>query len=70
MGLAEPPSLDDAGKMLNETVVVNNPIRLECRAAGNPPPGWFTFNISENRKIAVGVMYQLVTKGSGRVHFR
>ncbi|XP_026645393.1 hemicentin-1 [Microtus ochrogaster] len=34
----EPPSLDDAGKMLNETVVVNNPIRLECRAAGNPPP--------------------------------
>ncbi|XP_029819877.1 hemicentin-1, partial [Manacus vitellinus] len=35
----EPPSLEDAGKMLNETVVVNNPIHLECRASGNPLPG-------------------------------
>ncbi|XP_071421021.1 hemicentin-1 [Pithys albifrons albifrons] len=34
----EPPSLEDAGKMLNETVVLNNPIHLECRASGNPPP--------------------------------
>eukprot|EP00071_Canis_lupus_P006937 XP_005622503.1 hemicentin-1 isoform X3 [Canis lupus familiaris] len=34
----EPPSLEDAGKMLNETVVVNNPIQLECKAAGNPLP--------------------------------
>lgn len=25
--------------MLNETVVVNNPIHLECRASGNPLPG-------------------------------
>lgn len=35
----EPPSLEDAGKILNETVVVNNPIHLECRASGNPLPG-------------------------------
>ncbi|NXB77102.1 HMCN1 protein, partial [Donacobius atricapilla] len=34
----EPPSLEDAGKILNETVVVNNPIHLECRASGNPLP--------------------------------
>ncbi|NXE93182.1 HMCN1 protein, partial [Menura novaehollandiae] len=34
----EPPSLEDAGKILNETVVVNNPIHLECRASGNPQP--------------------------------
>lgn len=40
--LTEPPSLEDAGKMLNETVVVNNPIQLECKAAGNPLPGMFT----------------------------
>ncbi|XP_052593110.1 hemicentin-1 isoform X2 [Peromyscus californicus insignis] len=42
----EPPSLDDAGKMLNETVVVNNPIQLECRAAGNPVPviTWYKDN--------------------------
>lgn len=35
----EPPSLENAGKILNETVVVNNPIHLECRASGNPLPG-------------------------------
>ncbi|KAL1775484.1 hemicentin-1 isoform X4 [Sigmodon hispidus] len=42
----EPPSLDDAGKMMNETVVVNNPIQLECRAAGNPIPviTWYKDN--------------------------
>ncbi|XP_021053028.1 hemicentin-1 [Mus pahari] len=34
----EPPSLDDAGKMRNETVVVNNPIQLECKATGKPLP--------------------------------
>lgn len=28
--------------MLNETVVVNNPIHLECRASGNPLPGMRT----------------------------
>ncbi|KAM6165457.1 hemicentin-1 [Erethizon dorsatum] len=39
----EPPSLEAAGKMLNETVVVNNPIQLECKAAGNPLPviSWY-----------------------------
>ncbi|NXL89730.1 HMCN1 protein, partial [Alectura lathami] len=39
----EPPSLEDVGKMLNETVVVNNPIHLECRASGNPLPAitWY-----------------------------
>uniref|UniRef100_A0A674IMN9 Hemicentin-1 n=1 Tax=Terrapene triunguis TaxID=2587831 RepID=A0A674IMN9_9SAUR len=34
----EPPSLEHSGKMLNETVVVNNPIHLECKASGNPLP--------------------------------
>ncbi|XP_073903349.1 hemicentin-1 isoform X3 [Castor canadensis] len=34
----EPPSLEDAGKVLNETVVVNSPIQLECKAAGSPLP--------------------------------
>lgn len=28
--------------MLNETVVVNNPIHLECRVSGNPLPGMRT----------------------------
>ncbi|XP_069890339.1 hemicentin-1 [Dipodomys merriami] len=34
----EPPRLEEAGRMLNETVVVNSPIQLECKAAGNPLP--------------------------------
>ncbi|XP_060630493.2 hemicentin-1 isoform X1 [Anolis sagrei] len=34
----EPPNLKDAGKMINETVIVNNPIQLECKASGNPLP--------------------------------
>ncbi|EMP38793.1 Hemicentin-1 [Chelonia mydas] len=39
----EPPSVEHAGKMLNETVVVNNPIHLECKASGNPLPAitWY-----------------------------
>ncbi|XP_008936946.1 PREDICTED: hemicentin-1-like, partial [Merops nubicus] len=39
----EPPNLEDAGRMLNETVVVNNPIHLECRVSGNPLPAitWY-----------------------------
>ncbi|KAM4812745.1 hemicentin-1 [Urocitellus parryii] len=42
----EPPSLEDAGKMLNETVVVDNPIQLECEASGNPSPviTWYKDN--------------------------
>ncbi|KFP01647.1 Hemicentin-1, partial [Calypte anna] len=42
----EPPTLEDSGKMLNETVVVNNLIHLECKASGNPPPAitWYKDN--------------------------
>ncbi|XP_075792870.1 hemicentin-1 isoform X2 [Pelodiscus sinensis] len=42
----EPPSLDNAGKMLNETVMVNNPVHLECKASGNPLPviTWYKDN--------------------------
>ncbi|XP_027579260.2 hemicentin-1 [Pipra filicauda] len=55
----EPPSLEDAGKMLNETVVVNNPIHLECKASGNPLPAisWF----KDGRALAVGAV-----RGRGR----
>ncbi|XP_069497466.1 hemicentin-1 isoform X2 [Ambystoma mexicanum] len=42
----EPPSIEDAGEMQNETVVVDNPIQLECIASGNPLPAitWFKNN--------------------------
>uniref|UniRef100_A0A8D2KTM3 Hemicentin 1 n=1 Tax=Varanus komodoensis TaxID=61221 RepID=A0A8D2KTM3_VARKO len=42
----EPPSLKDPGKMINETVIVNNPVQLECKAAGNPFPviTWYKDN--------------------------
>uniref|UniRef100_A0A8C6DPR2 Hemicentin-1 n=1 Tax=Moschus moschiferus TaxID=68415 RepID=A0A8C6DPR2_MOSMO len=42
----EPPSLEDAGKMLNETVLVNSPVQLECEAAGEPSPAitWYKDN--------------------------
>uniref|UniRef100_H0XAK9 Hemicentin 1 n=1 Tax=Otolemur garnettii TaxID=30611 RepID=H0XAK9_OTOGA len=42
----EAPRLEEAGKMLNETVVVNSPVQLECKAAGNPSPviTWYKDN--------------------------
>ncbi|XP_063154493.1 hemicentin-1 [Candoia aspera] len=43
----EPPSLKDAGMMRNETVIVNNPIQLECKVSGNPLPviTWYKDNL-------------------------
>ncbi|KAM6456551.1 hemicentin-1 isoform 2-T2 [Liasis olivaceus] len=43
----EPPSLKDAGMIRNETVIVNNPIQLECRVSGNPVPviTWYKDNL-------------------------
>nr|XP_051676343.1 hemicentin-1 isoform X2 [Oryctolagus cuniculus] len=42
----EPPSLEEAGKLLNETVVVNGAVQLECMAAGHPLPviTWYKDN--------------------------
>ncbi|XP_044528060.1 hemicentin-1 [Gracilinanus agilis] len=42
----EPPHLENAGKMLNETVVINSPIQLECEASGTPLPAitWYKDN--------------------------
>ncbi|ETE68709.1 Hemicentin-1, partial [Ophiophagus hannah] len=43
----EPPSLKDAGMVRNETVIVNNPIQLECKVSGNPLPvvTWYKDNL-------------------------
>eukprot|EP00076_Gallus_gallus_P024039 XP_015146078.1 hemicentin-1 isoform X10 [Gallus gallus] len=53
----EPPSLEDAGKMLNETVVVNNPIHLECRALGNPLPAITWYKDSHSLTSAASVTF-------------
>uniref|UniRef100_A0A8C8RV15 Hemicentin-1 n=1 Tax=Pelusios castaneus TaxID=367368 RepID=A0A8C8RV15_9SAUR len=53
----EPPSLENAGKMLNETVVVNNPIHLECKASGNPLPVITWYKDSHPLTTAAGVTF-------------
>uniref|UniRef100_A0A8D2B9D0 Hemicentin-1 n=1 Tax=Sciurus vulgaris TaxID=55149 RepID=A0A8D2B9D0_SCIVU len=57
----EPPSLEDAGKMLNETVVVNNPIQLECEASGNPLPviTWY----KDNRPLSGSTSITFLNRG-------
>ncbi|KAM9212162.1 hemicentin-1 [Dugong dugon] len=57
----EPPILEDAGKMLNETVVVNNPIQLECKAAGNPLPAitWY----KDNRPLSGSTSVLFLNRG-------
>uniref|UniRef100_A0A8C4UE85 Hemicentin-1 n=1 Tax=Falco tinnunculus TaxID=100819 RepID=A0A8C4UE85_FALTI len=57
----EPPSLEDAGKMLNETVVVNNPIHLECRSSGNPLPAttWY----KDNRPLTSAASATFLNRG-------
>ncbi|KAG8517174.1 Hemicentin-1 [Galemys pyrenaicus] len=57
----EPPSLKDAGKMLNETVVVNNPVQLECKAAGNPLPAitWY----KDNRPLSGSTSVTFLNRG-------
>ncbi|MEE6496324.1 hypothetical protein FKM82_002300 [Ascaphus truei] len=42
----EPPRIENLGQILHETVLANNPVKLECKAAGNPPPDitWYKDN--------------------------
>ncbi|NWU93884.1 HMCN1 protein, partial [Upupa epops] len=57
----EPPRLEDMGKMLNETVVVNNPIHLDCRVSGNPLPAitWY----KDNGLLTSGTSATLLNRG-------
>ncbi|XP_012495412.1 PREDICTED: hemicentin-1-like, partial [Propithecus coquereli] len=57
----EPPRLEDAGKVLNETVVENSPVQLECKAAGNPPPviTWY----KENRPLSASASMSFLNRG-------
>ncbi|XP_049724489.1 hemicentin-1 isoform X1 [Elephas maximus indicus] len=57
----EPPSLENAGKMLNETVVLNNPVQLECKAAGNPLPAitWY----KDNRPLSGSTSVLFLNRG-------
>ncbi|XP_036128071.1 hemicentin-1 [Molossus molossus] len=57
----EPPSLEDAGRMLNETVVVNSPVQLECKAAGTPLPviTWY----KDNRPLSGSTSVTFLNRG-------
>ncbi|KAL8178143.1 UNVERIFIED_CONTAM: Hemicentin-1 [Gekko kuhli] len=57
----EPPSLQDAGKMINETVVMNNPIQMECKASGNPLPviTWY----KDNRPLTSTASISFLNRG-------
>ncbi|XP_036351171.2 hemicentin-1 [Ochotona princeps] len=57
----EPPSLEEAGRMLNETVVVNSAVQLECSAAGHPSPviTWF----KDNRPLSGATSVTFLDRG-------
>ncbi|XP_065792281.1 hemicentin-1 isoform X2 [Muntiacus reevesi] len=67
----EPPSLEDAGKMLNETVVVNSPVQLECKAAGNPSPAitWYKDNrpLSDSSSVTFFNRGQIINIESAQI---
>ncbi|XP_053098888.1 hemicentin-1 isoform X3 [Hemicordylus capensis] len=67
----EPPTLKDAGKMINETVVVNNPIQLECKASGTPLPAitWYKDNLPLTITASISFLNrgQVVQIGSAQI---
>ncbi|GAB1285527.1 Hemicentin-1 [Apodemus speciosus] len=67
----EPPSLEDAGRMRNESVVVNSPIQLECKATGSPLPviTWYKDNhpLSGTTSAAFLERGQILEIGSAQI---
>nr|XP_033816119.1 hemicentin-1 isoform X1 [Geotrypetes seraphini] len=55
LNVHEPPSIEDAGLMVNETVIVHNPVQLECKASGNPVPAITWYKDSRPLTNAVGI---------------
>ncbi|XP_043555476.1 hemicentin-1 [Chiloscyllium plagiosum] len=57
----EPPSIEDGGLTLNETVIVRNPVELKCKASGNPIPAvtWY----KDNQPISISMAASILNRG-------
>ncbi|GCC29770.1 hypothetical protein chiPu_0008212 [Chiloscyllium punctatum] len=57
----EPPSIEDEGLTLNETVIVRNPVELKCKASGNPIPAvtWY----KDNQPISTSMAASILNRG-------
>ncbi|XP_067893515.1 hemicentin-1 isoform X1 [Heterodontus francisci] len=61
LNVHEPPSIEDGGLILNETVIVRNPIELKCKASGNPLPAitWY----KDNQPISTSFGASILNRG-------
>nr|XP_014344645.1 PREDICTED: hemicentin-1 [Latimeria chalumnae] len=61
LNIHERPSIEGAGETLNETVIVNNPVQLECKASGSPLPVimWY----KDNRPLTNAAGITLLNRG-------
>ncbi|MBN3312119.1 HMCN1 protein, partial [Atractosteus spatula] len=55
LSVHEPPSVENEGETLNDTVIINNPIQLECKASGNPLPAITWYKDGQPLSGAAGV---------------
>ncbi|KAM4642152.1 hemicentin-1 [Discoglossus pictus] len=46
LNVYEPPKIENSGEVIDETVIANSPVTLECKSSGNPQPDitWFKDN--------------------------
>ncbi|XP_033885551.3 hemicentin-1-like isoform X1 [Acipenser ruthenus] len=55
LNVQEPPTIENGGETLNETIIINNVIQLECKAFGNPLPAITWYKDSRPITSAAGV---------------
>ncbi|MGH0173029.1 UNVERIFIED_CONTAM: hypothetical protein FKN15_020671 [Acipenser sinensis] len=55
LNVQEPPTIENGGETLNETIIINSVIQLECKAFGNPLPAITWYKDSRPITSAAGV---------------